>query len=193
MLSKTDGLTQVQLAQKHPPSELTLAGLLYHLALVEEDWLEVRFCGLPDREPWAGVDWDNDPDWEFRAATDLDPDGCGVATAKPAREVGTSCPQRQVWISCRSRLSAMVGNSRCGGCYCTSSRKLAVTLGTPTSCAKRLTARSASSDGTTVGFRERAERQSAGVPSPGTSPSVGRPSATQCDCPRPQSDDVRAT
>ena len=74
MLSKTDGLTRVQLAQKHPPSELTLAGLLYHLALVEEDWLEVRFSGLPDREPWAGVDWDNDPDWEFRAATDLDPD-----------------------------------------------------------------------------------------------------------------------
>ena len=74
VLSKTDGLTRVQLAQKHPPSELTLAGLLYHLALVEEDWLEVRFAGLPDREPWAGVDWDNDPDWEFRTATDLEPD-----------------------------------------------------------------------------------------------------------------------
>jgi hypothetical protein len=74
VLSKTDGLTRVQLAQKHPPSELTLAGLLYHLSLVEEDWLEVRFSGLPDREPWAGVDWDNDPDWEFHAATDLDPD-----------------------------------------------------------------------------------------------------------------------
>jgi uncharacterized damage-inducible protein DinB len=74
MLSKTDGLTRVQLAQKHPPSQLTLAGLLYHLALVEEDWLEVRFAGLPEREPWAGVDWDNDPDWEFRTATDLEPE-----------------------------------------------------------------------------------------------------------------------
>ena len=74
MLSKTDGLTQEQLARKHPPSELTLAGLLYHLSLVEEDWLEVRFPSLPDREPWAGVDWDADPNWEFRTATDLAPE-----------------------------------------------------------------------------------------------------------------------
>jgi hypothetical protein len=68
MLSKTDGLTRRQLAQQHPPSELTLAGLLYHLSLVEEDWMEVRFAGLPDREPWSSVDWDSDPDWEFRTA-----------------------------------------------------------------------------------------------------------------------------
>ena len=31
LLSKTDGLTRAQLTQKHPPSELILAGLLYHL------------------------------------------------------------------------------------------------------------------------------------------------------------------
>ena len=74
ILSKTDGLTRVQLAQQHPPSEFTLAGLLYHLSLVEEDWLEVRFSGLPDREPWAGVDWNADPNWEFRTASDFEPD-----------------------------------------------------------------------------------------------------------------------
>jgi len=74
MLSKTDGLTHEQLAQKHAPSELTLAGLLYHLSLVEEDWMEVRFAGLPDREPWAGVDWHADPNWEFRTATQLEPE-----------------------------------------------------------------------------------------------------------------------
>ena len=73
LLSKTDGLTREQLAQKCSPSELTLAGLLNHLSLVEEDWMEVRFAGLPDREPWASVDWDHDPDWEFRTAALLDP------------------------------------------------------------------------------------------------------------------------
>ncbi|TFD91360.1 DinB family protein [Cryobacterium serini] len=73
VLSKTEGLTREQLAQKHSPSELTLAGLLYHLALVEEDWMEVRFAGLPDREPWTSVDWDGDPDWEFRTAALLEP------------------------------------------------------------------------------------------------------------------------
>lgn len=71
LLSKTDGLTSEQLAQKHAPSELTLAGLLFHLSLVEEDWMEVRFAGLPDREPWASVDWEADPNWEFRTAADL--------------------------------------------------------------------------------------------------------------------------
>src|SRR5215470_16985637 len=74
ILSKADGLTRDQLARKHHPSALTLAGLLYHLSLVEEDWMEVRFAGLPDREPWASVDWDSDRDWEFHAAADLGPE-----------------------------------------------------------------------------------------------------------------------
>jgi len=47
---------------------------LYHLSLVEEDWIEVRFAGLPDREPWASVDWESDRDWEFRTAAQLEPE-----------------------------------------------------------------------------------------------------------------------
>jgi uncharacterized damage-inducible protein DinB len=74
VLLKTDGLSRVQLAQTFPPSELTLGGLLYHLALVEESWMEARFLGLPDREPWAGVDWESDPNWEFRTAAELQPE-----------------------------------------------------------------------------------------------------------------------
>lgn len=73
MLSKTDGLTDEQLGRTHPPSELTLAGLLYHLTLVEESWVEVRFAGLPEREPWVGIDWEADPNWEFRTALELEP------------------------------------------------------------------------------------------------------------------------
>jgi uncharacterized damage-inducible protein DinB len=74
MLSKTADLSREQLAQTHPPSELTLSGLLYHLALNEESWMEKRFRGLPDREPWIGVDWDADPNWEFRTAAELQPE-----------------------------------------------------------------------------------------------------------------------
>ena len=47
VISKTDGLTGEQLAQTHASSELTLAGLLFHLSLVEENWMEVRFAGMP--------------------------------------------------------------------------------------------------------------------------------------------------
>lgn len=74
VLSKTDDLTREQLTQEHSPSELTLAGLLYHLALVEEDWMEVRFDGLPEREPWVSVNWEVDPDWEFHSAALLEPE-----------------------------------------------------------------------------------------------------------------------
>jgi uncharacterized damage-inducible protein DinB len=62
------------MARRHEPSALTLAGLLFHLALVEESWLEVRFLGLPVREPWAGVDFDADPEWEFRTSAGLEPE-----------------------------------------------------------------------------------------------------------------------
>jgi uncharacterized damage-inducible protein DinB len=74
MLTKTEGLTGAQMAQPLAPSSLTLGGLLHHLALVEEDWMEVRFAGLPAREPWIGIDWDADPDWEFRTAAELEHD-----------------------------------------------------------------------------------------------------------------------
>jgi uncharacterized damage-inducible protein DinB len=74
VLGKTDGLTRGQLAQPHPPSSLTLAGLLHHLALVEESWAVERFAGQPMPEPWAAVDWDATPDWEFETAVDLEPE-----------------------------------------------------------------------------------------------------------------------
>ncbi len=74
ILLKAEGLTKDQLARTIPSSGLTLAGLLYHGALNEESWLEVRFAGLPERPDWAGVDWDADPDWEFRTALSMDPD-----------------------------------------------------------------------------------------------------------------------
>jgi hypothetical protein len=73
ILLKTEDLTRQQLATTIPTSDLTLAGILYHLAFVEESWMEDDFSGLPVREPWNGVDWDADPDWEFRTATTLDP------------------------------------------------------------------------------------------------------------------------
>ena len=74
VLAKTEGLDQEQMARPHPPSTLTLGGLLYHLALVEEDWMEVRFLGQPEREPWAAVDWEADPNWEFRTSAEMEPE-----------------------------------------------------------------------------------------------------------------------
>ena len=71
---KTEGLTQAQLTTRHEPSTLTLGGLLKHMALVEDWWLSVVLLDNPDAEPWQGLDWDADPDWEFRTAADDSPE-----------------------------------------------------------------------------------------------------------------------
>lgn len=74
LLLKAEGLSQEQLSRAHPPSTLTIAGLLNHLALVEDWWFAVQYLGLEEREPWASVDWEADPDWEFHEASTMDPD-----------------------------------------------------------------------------------------------------------------------
>ena len=71
---KSEGLTQEQLAQTHAPSTLSLGGLLKHLALVEDWWFSAVLLGNEDAEPWRGVDFDVDPDWEFRTAADDSPE-----------------------------------------------------------------------------------------------------------------------
>ncbi len=74
LLGKTDGLTAHHLRQRMPTTALTLAGLLKHLALVEDDWIQVRFLGRPELEPWASAPWEDDRDWEFHTAQHDDPD-----------------------------------------------------------------------------------------------------------------------
>ena len=68
MLNKADGLTDTQLSHAHPPSDLTIGGLLMHLALVEDSWFDDKFAGRPELEPWASIPWDDDHDWEFHHA-----------------------------------------------------------------------------------------------------------------------------
>ena len=71
---KTGGLSQQQLASPHPPSTLTLAGLVKHLALNEDWWFGGILTGSTPMAPFADVDFDADPDWEFRTARDDQPD-----------------------------------------------------------------------------------------------------------------------
>jgi len=70
---KCAGLTQQQLAQPLAPSTMTLGGMMKHLALVEVGWFLNTMIGEPDPPPFDTVDWDADPDWEWRTAQDDDP------------------------------------------------------------------------------------------------------------------------
>ena len=65
---KTEGLDGTQLAATLAPSDMTLGGMLKHLALVEHWWLTCVFLGQEYSEPWASVDWERDADWDWHSA-----------------------------------------------------------------------------------------------------------------------------
>jgi hypothetical protein len=72
---KADGLDAEHLNQRLGPSELTLGGLLKHLALVEDYMFTEKYDGTALGGPWAEAAWDgDDPDWEFRTAKDDAPE-----------------------------------------------------------------------------------------------------------------------
>jgi uncharacterized damage-inducible protein DinB len=65
---KCGGLDAAGLHARLPPSTMTLGGLLKHLALVEDEYFTVRLLGRDRPSPWDTVDWDTDPNWEWRTA-----------------------------------------------------------------------------------------------------------------------------
>jgi hypothetical protein len=84
------GLSSEQLAERAVSSStITVGGRLKHLALVEDDWFQVKFLGGPDVEPWASAPIDVDPDWDWHWAVDdvpqdlrlLDDAACGRSRA----------------------------------------------------------------------------------------------------------------
>jgi len=70
---KTAGLDAEQLGRTLPPSDLTLGGMVKHLAFVEDWWFGAVLRGVQG-EPWASVDWDADDDWDWHSAADDTPE-----------------------------------------------------------------------------------------------------------------------
>jgi uncharacterized damage-inducible protein DinB len=70
---KTGGLDKAGLAATTAATSMTLGGLVKHMALVETDWLVVKVAGEPYGPPWDQVDFDADPDWEWRTGAEDDP------------------------------------------------------------------------------------------------------------------------
>ena len=62
------GLGDDQLRIALPPTSMTLGGMLKHLAYVEDYWFTEVVAGEAMPEPWSGVDWEADPDWEWHSA-----------------------------------------------------------------------------------------------------------------------------
>ena len=52
------------------PSQMTLGGMLKHLARFEDDMSSEWLLGQPQQSPWSEVDWDTDPTWDWTSAAD---------------------------------------------------------------------------------------------------------------------------
>lgn len=65
---KCAGLDADALQMPLKPSAMTLGGMLTHLAWVEDYWFTCVLLDRPMPPLWQEVDWDADPDWDWRIA-----------------------------------------------------------------------------------------------------------------------------
>lgn len=71
---KCGGMDVTGLRTTVAASSITLGGLLKHLAHVEDHYFSVRLLGRDPVPPWDTVDWDADPDWDWRSAAEDTPE-----------------------------------------------------------------------------------------------------------------------
>jgi uncharacterized damage-inducible protein DinB len=71
---KCSGLDAAQLSVSLPPSSLTLAGLMKHLAVVEAGWLNLTFAGGVARPSWLHEMDPEDDDWSLTTAIGASPE-----------------------------------------------------------------------------------------------------------------------
>jgi Protein of unknown function (DUF664) len=60
---KYSGLDAAGLRATTAASTMTLAGILKHMALVEDGWFSRALHGREHGPPWDAVDWNADRDW----------------------------------------------------------------------------------------------------------------------------------
>ncbi|MGH7665977.1 MAG: DinB family protein [Candidatus Dormibacteria bacterium] len=65
---KCGGLDADGLNRRTAASTMTLGGMMKHLALVEDGWFSRSLHGRDYSPPWDEIDWESDPDWEWRTA-----------------------------------------------------------------------------------------------------------------------------
>ena len=70
---KCFGLSAEEMQRTLGPSTMTLAGLVKHVALVEDYYFSL---GLGEHmpPPWSDVDFEADPDWDWRSAAEDSPE-----------------------------------------------------------------------------------------------------------------------
>src|SRR3954462_11574324 len=107
---KCGGLDAAGMKATVGASSMTLGGLVKHVTLVEADYFSRRLWGRDPGAPWNTVDWDADPDWEWRTAADDEPDellrGGGDRRRRRARRAPGGVARDGGPLACRSRRGA---------------------------------------------------------------------------------------
>ena len=102
---------------------MTLGGLLKHLALVEDDYFSRRLHGRDLGAPWDTVDWDADPDWEWRTAADDTPEQLYALWQECRRPLPRRRSPRRwpaaAWTSSPGAPGRTGGRPACGGFWST--------------------------------------------------------------------------
>lgn len=70
---KVSGLTEEGLRARLGTSEMTLGGMLKHLARLEDDMTHEWLLGQGQIPPWSEIDWDSDPTWDWRTGSEESP------------------------------------------------------------------------------------------------------------------------
>ncbi|NED94797.1 DUF664 domain-containing protein [Phytoactinopolyspora alkaliphila] len=71
---KCGGLDETGLRKRLPPSNMTLGGLLKHLARAEDERVSTFLTGEPMGPPWLRENFEADPDWDWNSAADDSPE-----------------------------------------------------------------------------------------------------------------------
>lgn len=70
---KCGGLDADAMRTALAPSTMTLGGLIKHVACVEDTHFARLWLAQPPPAPWADVDWETNPNWEWDSATEDSP------------------------------------------------------------------------------------------------------------------------
>ena len=110
---KCAGLDAAAFGVSVAASSMTLGGMLKHLAVVEDFWFSQWLRGRDAEPPFDAVDWDADPDWDWRSAAEDSPQQLltlwrdavarsNLSVAEALGEAGLDQLARRTWPDGRS-------------------------------------------------------------------------------------------